>query len=125
MKIVALVVLAVTLTGCAAAIRSSGGKGGVVGDLQDARQLDLLFSELETEEAALTEQLASFQRRGNEPVDCPRACDLRASIANLARRICAVTKGLADQERQIQCVDARRRSEIAKASVKEVCECTK
>jgi hypothetical protein len=57
-------------------------------------------------------------------VDCTRACDLRASIANLARRICAVTEGLADRERQVQCVDARRRSEIAKANVKQVCECT-
>jgi hypothetical protein len=120
MKIAPLVLLALALAGCGSS-SSTAGKG-VVGGIQDARELDLLYSELETEEAALAKLLPEFSRG---PVDCTRACDLRASIANLARRICAVTAGLPDRERQIQCVDARRRSEIAKENVKQVCECSK
>ena len=103
MKIVALVLLVVALAGCGTA--SSSSSKGVVGGLQDARELDLLYTELETEEAALAKLLPEFSRG---PVDCTRACDLRASIANLARRICDVTNGLADRERQ---VGAARRSD--------------
>ena len=119
MKLVALTLLLAALAGCAS---SSGTRSTSVDKLQDARQIDLLFAELETEETSLAALIASFS---SETVDCARACELRASIANLARRICAVTEGLADRDRQIQCVDARRRSEIAKENVKRVCECAK
>jgi hypothetical protein len=122
MKLVALTLLLAALAGCASSSSSSAGRG-VVGDLQDSREVDLLFRELETEEGNLKTLMASFSG-DTQAVDCPRACDLRASIANLARRICAVTARL-DRERQIQCVDARRRSEIASTDVKKVCECGK
>lgn len=121
MKLVALTLLLAALAGCATS--SSTSSRGVVGEAQDARQIDLLFQELETEEDNLKTLLASFS--SESAVDCPRACDLRASIANLARRICAVTARSADRERQVQCVDARRRSEIANTDVKSVCECKK
>lgn len=119
MKLVALTLLLAALAGCSS---STGGKS-VVGDLQDSREVDLLFRELETEEGNLKTLMASFSG-DTQAVDCPRACDLRASIANLARRICAVTLRL-DRDRQVQCVDARRRSEIASTDVRKVCECGK
>ena len=122
MKLVALTLLLAALAGCGSA--SSGASKGVIGDLQDSREVDLLFQELEAEEGKLKTLLASFSSE-TQAVDCPRACELRASIANLARRICAVTARSDDRDRQIQCVDARRRSEIASTDVKKVCECGK
>ena len=119
MRSFALVLVLAALTGCGTSGSSSQTRGEI-GELQDTRQLDLWFAEIQAEEEKLDSLLAQ------PPVDCPRACDLRASIANLARRICSLTERLEpDRERQIQCVDARRRAEIARGSVMEVCECSK
>jgi hypothetical protein len=114
MKRIALALLFVTLAGCGTAQPQNRG---VVDDAQDTRELDVLFLELETEQGSLASLLSQ------QPVDCARACDLRASIENLARKICTVTKRMKDRERDVQCVDARRRAEIAKTDVKEVCDC--
>lgn len=122
MKLVALTLLLAALAGCASSGAYSGR--GVVGSTQDAREVDLLFQELDAEEGNLKTLLASFSSE-SQAVDCPRACDLRSSIANLARRICAVTARLPDRERQVQCVDARRRSAVAAEDVKKICECSK
>ena len=124
MKLVALSLLLATLAGCGSFAGGALQGRDVGGDMQDSRELDLLFQELETEETKLKTLLAAFSSE-NRAVDCPRACDLRASITNLARRICSVTERMANRDRQVQCVDARRRSEIAKADVKNVCECGK
>ena len=120
MRSFALALVLAALTGCGTSGPGGSKSPGEIGELQDARQLDLWFAEIEAEEAKLGSLLAQ------PPVDCPRACDLRASIANLARQICSLTARLEpDRERQIQCVDARRRAEQAKASVMKVCECVK
>jgi predicted small lipoprotein YifL len=118
MKRIALALLVAALAGCGSsgAIRSAPDRG-VVDDMQDARELDVLFLELETEQGRLVTLLSQ------QPVDCARACDLRASIQNIARKICSVTSRMKDRERDVQCVDARRRAEIAKTDVKEVCDC--
>jgi hypothetical protein len=117
MKRIALALLLVALAGCASA--ASTQNRGAVDDQQDARQLDVYFLELETEQGSLATLFSQ------QPVDCARACDLRASIANLAGKICSVTKRMKDPAQDLQCVDARRRAEIAKTDVKEVCDCRK
>jgi hypothetical protein len=67
---------------------------------------------------------AELQRqRAAAAVDCPRACELTATICKLAERICILAKQNAAETLAPRCRDARQRCQRARQDTAISCSC--
>lgn len=108
----AFLLLVISLAGCAASVAPARQASVDVDPRIAAAEQELARAEVEL-----------HQQKAAAAVDCPRACDLTATICKLAERICEMAEQDSTANVRARCQDARQRCARAQRDTAVVCSC--